>query len=87
MIALVRCRKHYPRRPRHHRLPLPSFFRRNGIIGAQVHGHHRGAARSRARGRVRAAQHAVAYARRWTVEQKKGLLLLEFVNYRYGGHS
>jgi pyruvate dehydrogenase E1 component alpha subunit len=34
-----------------------------------------------------AAQHAVAYARRWTVEQKKGPLLLEFVTYRYGGHS
>ncbi|KAF7440335.1 alpha subunit of pyruvate dehydrogenase [Pleurotus ostreatus] len=30
---------------------------------------------------------AVKYARKWTVEDKKGPLLLEFVTYRYGGHS
>ncbi|KAJ7056227.1 mitochondrial pyruvate dehydrogenase E1 component beta subunit [Mycena amicta] len=30
---------------------------------------------------------AVRYARDWTVKQKKGPLLLEFVTYRYGGHS
>ncbi|KAJ7360897.1 thiamine diphosphate-binding protein [Mycena albidolilacea] len=30
---------------------------------------------------------AAQYARRWTVEQKNGPLLLEFVTYRYGGDS
>ncbi|KAF7291969.1 Pyruvate dehydrogenase E1 component subunit alpha [Mycena indigotica] len=30
---------------------------------------------------------AVRYARDWTVKEKKGPLLLEFVTYRYGGHS
>jgi pyruvate dehydrogenase E1 component alpha subunit len=30
---------------------------------------------------------AVKYARNWAVDQEKGPLLLEFVTYRYGGHS
>ncbi|KAF7318333.1 Pyruvate dehydrogenase E1 component subunit alpha [Mycena chlorophos] len=30
---------------------------------------------------------AVRYARNWTAIEKKGPLLLEFVTYRYGGHS
>lgn len=34
-----------------------------------------------------AAKQAVQYARRWAVEEEKGPLLLEFVTYRYGGHS
>ncbi|KAJ7323067.1 mitochondrial pyruvate dehydrogenase E1 component beta subunit [Mycena albidolilacea] len=52
------------------------FTRGDKIPGLQVNGMD-----------IIAAQHAVAYARRWTVEQKKGPLLLEFVTYRYGGHS
>ncbi|KAJ7226852.1 dehydrogenase E1 component-domain-containing protein [Mycena pura] len=34
-----------------------------------------------------AACEAVKFARKWTVDDKKGPLLLEFVTYRYGGHS
>ncbi|KIM47212.1 hypothetical protein M413DRAFT_7776 [Hebeloma cylindrosporum] len=34
-----------------------------------------------------AAKHAVEYARKWAVDDEKGPLLLEFVTYRYGGHS
>ena len=34
-----------------------------------------------------ATKQAVAYARKWAVEDDKGPLLLEFVTYRYGGHS
>jgi pyruvate dehydrogenase E1 component alpha subunit len=34
-----------------------------------------------------AARQAVQYARRWVIEEEKGPLLLEFVTYRYGGHS
>ncbi len=34
-----------------------------------------------------ASRQAVEYARKWTVDDKKGPLLLEFVTYRYGGHS
>ncbi|KAJ7154599.1 mitochondrial pyruvate dehydrogenase E1 component beta subunit [Mycena filopes] len=34
-----------------------------------------------------AAKQAVKFARKWTVDDKKGPLLLEFVTYRYGGHS
>ncbi|KAJ6600008.1 mitochondrial pyruvate dehydrogenase E1 component beta subunit [Mycena vulgaris] len=34
-----------------------------------------------------AAQQAVKFARKWTAEDKKGPILLEFVTYRYGGHS
>lgn len=34
-----------------------------------------------------AAKQAVEWARQWTVEEEKGPLLLEFVTYRYGGHS
>ncbi|KAJ3526466.1 hypothetical protein NMY22_g10153 [Coprinellus aureogranulatus] len=34
-----------------------------------------------------ATKQAVQYAREWAVDQDKGPLLLEFVTYRYGGHS
>ena len=34
-----------------------------------------------------ATKHAVEYARKWAVDDDKGPLLLEFVTYRYGGHS
>ena len=34
-----------------------------------------------------ATKHAVEYARKWAVDDEKGPLLLEFVTYRYGGHS
>lgn len=34
-----------------------------------------------------ATQQAVKYARKWAVDDNKGPLLLEFVTYRYGGHS
>jgi TPP-dependent pyruvate/acetoin dehydrogenase alpha subunit len=34
-----------------------------------------------------AATQAVKYARNWAVDQDNGPLLLEFVTYRYGGHS
>lgn len=34
-----------------------------------------------------ASKRAVEYARRWAVDEGNGPLLLEFVTYRYGGHS
>ncbi|KAF6750597.1 mitochondrial pyruvate dehydrogenase E1 component beta subunit [Ephemerocybe angulata] len=34
-----------------------------------------------------AAKQAVAYARKWAVDDQNGPLVLEFVTYRYGGHS
>jgi pyruvate dehydrogenase E1 component alpha subunit len=34
-----------------------------------------------------AAKQAVEWARKWAVDEDKGPLLLEFVTYRYGGHS
>lgn len=34
-----------------------------------------------------ATRRAVEYARKWAVDDEKGPLLLEFVTYRYGGHS
>jgi len=34
-----------------------------------------------------ATKQAVEYARKWAVDDEKGPLLLEFVTYRYGGHS
>lgn len=34
-----------------------------------------------------ATKRAVEYARKWAVDDDKGPLLLEFVTYRYGGHS
>ncbi|KAF7348609.1 Pyruvate dehydrogenase E1 component subunit alpha [Mycena venus] len=52
------------------------FTRGDKIPGLQVNGMD-----------IIAAKHAVEYARRWTVDDKKGPLLLEFVTYRYGGHS
>ncbi|KAF7338769.1 Pyruvate dehydrogenase E1 component subunit alpha [Mycena sanguinolenta] len=52
------------------------FTRGDKIPGLQVNGMD-----------IIAVKHAVEYARRWTVNDKKGPLLLEFVTYRYGGHS
>ena len=34
-----------------------------------------------------ATKRAVEFARKWAVDDDKGPLLLEFVTYRYGGHS
>ncbi|KAJ7512386.1 mitochondrial pyruvate dehydrogenase E1 component beta subunit [Mycena galericulata] len=52
------------------------FTRGDKIPGLQVNGMD-----------IIAARQAVQYARKWTVDDKKGPLLLEFVTYRYGGHS
>ncbi|KAF8646295.1 hypothetical protein AX16_007281 [Volvariella volvacea WC 439] len=52
------------------------FTRGDKIPGLQVNGMD-----------IIAAKQAVQYARKWTVDDKKGPLLLEFVTYRYGGHS
>ncbi|KAK7471042.1 alpha subunit of pyruvate dehydrogenase [Stygiomarasmius scandens] len=52
------------------------FTRGDKIPGLQVNGMD-----------IIASKQAVQYARRWAVEEKKGPLLLEFVTYRYGGHS
>ncbi|KAF5347915.1 hypothetical protein D9756_010119 [Leucocoprinus leucothites] len=52
------------------------FTRGDKIPGLQVNGMD-----------IIAARQAVEYARRWAVEEDKGPLLLEFVTYRYGGHS
>ncbi|KAG6818929.1 hypothetical protein H0H92_002400, partial [Tricholoma furcatifolium] len=34
-----------------------------------------------------ATRQAVQHARKWVAEEKKGPLILEFVTYRYAGHS
>lgn len=34
-----------------------------------------------------ATKQAVQFARQWAIEKENGPLLLEFVTYRYGGHS
>ncbi|KAJ3752971.1 mitochondrial pyruvate dehydrogenase E1 component beta subunit [Lentinula raphanica] len=52
------------------------FTRGDKIPGLQVNGMD-----------IIAVKQGVEYARKWTVEDKKGPLLLEFVTYRYGGHS
>lgn len=52
------------------------FTRGDKIPGLQVNGMD-----------IIATLQAVKYARNWAVEQEKGPLLLEFVTYRYGGHS
>jgi pyruvate dehydrogenase E1 component alpha subunit len=52
------------------------FTRGDKIPGLQVNGMD-----------IIASKHAVEFARRWAVEEEKGPLLLEFVTYRYGGHS
>jgi pyruvate dehydrogenase E1 component alpha subunit len=36
---------------------------------------------------VIAIKQAVEWARKWSVEEQQGPLILEFVTYRYGGHS
>lgn len=36
---------------------------------------------------VLATRQAILHARKWAVEDKKGPLILEFVTYRYAGHS
>uniref|UniRef100_A0A8H7Y4B5 Dehydrogenase E1 component domain-containing protein n=1 Tax=Psilocybe cubensis TaxID=181762 RepID=A0A8H7Y4B5_PSICU len=55
---------------------LPTVFRGDKIPGLQVN-----------RMDILATKHAVEYARKWTVDNQNGPLLLEFVTYRYGGHS
>ncbi|KAJ7199240.1 mitochondrial pyruvate dehydrogenase E1 component beta subunit [Mycena pura] len=52
------------------------FTRGDKIPGLQVNGMD-----------IIATLQAVRYARNWTVKEKRGPLLLEFVTYRYGGHS
>ncbi|KDR69217.1 hypothetical protein GALMADRAFT_256055 [Galerina marginata CBS 339.88] len=52
------------------------FTRGDKIPGLQVNGMD-----------IIASKEAVKYARKWTVDDDKGPLLLEFVTYRYGGHS
>jgi len=52
------------------------FTRGDKIPGLQVNGMD-----------IIATLQAVRHARRWAVEDQKGPLLLEFVTYRYGGHS
>ncbi|KAF8163815.1 mitochondrial pyruvate dehydrogenase E1 component beta subunit [Crassisporium funariophilum] len=52
------------------------FTRGDKIAGLQVNGMD-----------IIAAKRAVEYARKWAVDDEKGPLLLEFVTYRYGGHS
>ncbi|KAJ7676471.1 dehydrogenase E1 component-domain-containing protein [Mycena rosella] len=52
------------------------FTRGDKIAGLRVNGMD-----------IIAAREAVRFARRWTVDEKRGPLLLEFVTYRYGGHS
>ncbi|KAF8065400.1 mitochondrial pyruvate dehydrogenase E1 component beta subunit [Lyophyllum atratum] len=52
------------------------FTRGDTIPGLQVNGMD-----------IIATLQAVKYARNWAVDQQKGPLLLEFVTYRYGGHS
>ncbi|PPQ79298.1 hypothetical protein CVT24_007783, partial [Panaeolus cyanescens] len=52
------------------------FTRGDKIPGIQVNGMD-----------IIAAKQAVAFARNWAVNEEKGPLLVEFVTYRYGGHS
>ncbi|KAL1678852.1 dehydrogenase E1 component-domain-containing protein [Schizophyllum commune] len=52
------------------------FKRGDKIPGIQVNGMD-----------IIATRQAAAYARKWTVDDKRGPLLVEFVTYRYGGHS
>lgn len=53
------------------------YFKRGDTIpGLQVNGMD-----------IIASLQAVRYARNWAVNEQKGPLLLEFVTYRYGGHS
>ncbi|PPQ87409.1 hypothetical protein CVT25_008105 [Psilocybe cyanescens] len=52
------------------------FKRGDKIPGLQVNGMD-----------ILATKRAVEYARKWTVDDQNGPLLLEFVTYRYGGHS
>jgi len=55
----------------------PEYFTRGDKIpGLQVNGMD-----------IIATKHAVQYARKWAVDDRKGPLILEFVTYRYGGHS
>ncbi|KAH6913633.1 pyruvate dehydrogenase e1 component alpha subunit [Coprinopsis sp. MPI-PUGE-AT-0042] len=52
------------------------YMRGDKIPGLQVNGMD-----------IIAAKQAVQYARNWAVDQGNGPLILEFVTYRYGGHS
>ncbi|KAF8967242.1 mitochondrial pyruvate dehydrogenase E1 component beta subunit [Flammula alnicola] len=52
------------------------FTRGDKIPGLQVNGMD-----------IIATKRAAEFARKWAVDEEKGPLLLEFVTYRYGGHS
>ncbi|KIY67286.1 pyruvate dehydrogenase e1 component alpha subunit [Cylindrobasidium torrendii FP15055 ss-10] len=52
------------------------FTRGDKIPGIQVNGMD-----------IIATRQAIEFARKWTVEDKRGPILLEYVTYRYGGHS
>ncbi|KAF8237490.1 pyruvate dehydrogenase e1 component alpha subunit, partial [Tricholoma matsutake] len=52
------------------------FTRGDKIPGLQVNGMD-----------IIAASQAIRFARKWAVDDERGPLLLEFVTYRYGGHS
>ncbi|KIY53606.1 mitochondrial pyruvate dehydrogenase E1 component beta subunit [Fistulina hepatica ATCC 64428] len=55
----------------------PLFYTRGDTIpGIQVNGMD-----------IIATRQATAFAKRWVVEEKRGPLLVEFVTYRYAGHS
>ncbi|KAG6907641.1 hypothetical protein DXG01_008091 [Tephrocybe rancida] len=55
----------------------PEYYTRGDTIpGIQVNGMD-----------IIATRQAVQHARKWTVEDKKGPIILEFVTYRYAGHS
>ncbi|KIY46031.1 pyruvate dehydrogenase e1 component alpha subunit [Fistulina hepatica ATCC 64428] len=52
------------------------YTRGDSIPGLQVNGMD-----------IIATRQAAEFARKWTVDDKRGPLLVEFVTYRYGGHS
>jgi pyruvate dehydrogenase E1 component alpha subunit len=52
------------------------FTRGDKIPGLQVNGMD-----------IIATSQAIRFARKWAVDDERGPLLLEFVTYRYGGHS
>jgi pyruvate dehydrogenase E1 component alpha subunit len=52
------------------------FTRGDKIPGLQVNGMD-----------IIATLQAIRFARKWAVDDARGPLLLEFVTYRYGGHS
>ena len=52
------------------------FTRGDKIPGLQVNGMD-----------IIATTQAIRFARKWAIDEDRGPLLLEFVTYRYGGHS